>query len=115
VLAATIMVPALTMVFNAIGLAGTWYVAVKELQVAEGGFWSRIEWFVDPDDVLGGLIKAAVFGAILSSVGCFQGYNTTGGAEGVGRATTRAVVISGVLILTSDYFMTRILAPLSVG
>jgi len=115
VLAATLMVPALTMVFNTIGLLGCWYVTVKQLSVPAGGFWSRIEWYVDADDILGGLFKASVFGLILSTVGCFQGYRTRGGAEGVGQATTRAVVVSGVLILTVDYFITRILAPLSVG
>jgi phospholipid/cholesterol/gamma-HCH transport system permease protein len=115
ILAAALMVPALTMVFNAIGVAGCWYVAVKQLGVNPGGFQSRIEWFVDPDDILGGLAKGAIFGLILAAVGCYKGFTTAGGAEGVGRATTSAVVISGVLILTSDYFMTLILAPLSVG
>lgn len=114
-LASLIMVPALTMVFNTIGLAGCWYVAVKQLQVPEGGFWNRIYWFVDEDDILGGCLKAAVFGFILASVGCYQGFHTRGGAEGVGRATTAAVVVSGVLILTGDYFLTRILAPLGIG
>lgn len=115
VFAATIMVPALTMVFNAVGLLGCWYVGVKEIGVNPGAFWWRVEWHVDPDDILGGLIKAAVFGILLSTVGCFKGFTTHGGAEGVGKATTSAVVVSGVLILTVDYFMTRILAPLSVG
>jgi phospholipid/cholesterol/gamma-HCH transport system permease protein len=115
ILAATLMVPALTMVFNTIGLLGTWIVAVKQLGVNPGSFWSRIEWYVDPDDVLGGMLKGAVFGFILSSVGCYKGFTTSGGAEGVGRATTTSVVVSGVVILTVDYFMTRILAPLSVG
>ena len=114
-LAATLMVPALTMVFNVIGVMGCWYVAVKQLGVTPGGFRSRLEWFVDPDDIVGGLVKAAVFGLILASVGCYKGFYTSGGAEGVGRATTTAVVVSGVLILTCDYFMTIVLAPLSVG
>ena len=115
VFAATIMVPALTMVFNAVGLVGCWWVGVKEIGVNPGAFWWRVEWYVDPDDILGGLVKAAVFGIVLSTVGCFKGFTTHGGAEGVGKATTSAVVVSGVLILTVDYFMTRILAPLSVG
>ncbi len=115
IVAATLMMPMLTMVFNVVGLAGTWVVAVKELGVNPGSFWSRIEWAVDPDDILGGLFKAAVFGLIFSSVGCYKGFVTSGGAEGVGRATTSAVVISGVSILTVDYFISRILAPLSVG
>jgi phospholipid/cholesterol/gamma-HCH transport system permease protein len=115
ILAATLMVPALTMVFNVVGVFGCWYVAVKQLSVTPGAFQARIEWWVDPDDIIGGLIKSSVFGLLLSSVGCYKGFTTSGGAEGVGRATTSAVVISGVLILTSDYFMTLILAPLSVG
>ncbi len=115
ILASIVMVPALTMVFNTIGVFGCWYVAVKQLQVPAGGFWERTYWNVDPDDILGGCVKGAVFGFILASIGCYQGFNTRGGAEGVGRATTSAVVISGVLILTSDYFLTRILAPLGVG
>ncbi len=115
ILAATFMVPALVMVFNAIGVMGCWWVAVKELGVNTGAFQARIEWFTDPDDVLGGMFKGAVFGFLLASVGCYKGFTTRGGAEGVGRATTTAVVISGVLILTVDYFLTRILAPLSIG
>jgi len=115
VLASILMVPALCMVFNAVGLAGCWYVSVHDLNIPEGGFWSRIEWNVDPDDILGGAAKASVFGFLLSSIGCYQGFYTRGGAEGVGRATTVAVVVSGVAILISDYFMTLILAPLSVG
>jgi phospholipid/cholesterol/gamma-HCH transport system permease protein len=115
IVAATIMVPALTMVFNTIGMLGTWVVAVRQLGVNPGSFWARVEWFVDPDDILGGLLKGAVFGFLLAAVGCYKGFTTSGGAEGVGRATTTSVVISGVLILTVDYFMTRILAPLSIG
>ena len=115
ILAATVMMPMLTMVFNTVVLFGTWIVAVRELGVNAGAFWSRVEWAVDPDDIFGGLLKASVFGLVFSSVGCFKGFFTGGGAEGVGRATTTAVVVSGVSILLSDYFISRILMPLSVG
>lgn len=115
VAAAVLMCPALTLVFDAVGLLGCWYVAIFDLHVSEGGFWSRVEWYVDPDDIWGGAIKAAVFGFLLSTVGCWYGYFARGGAEGVGRATTRAVVASGVLILVVDYFVTLILVPLSLG
>jgi phospholipid/cholesterol/gamma-HCH transport system permease protein len=115
IVAAVVMTPMLAMVFNVVGLAGTWVVAVRELGVNPGAFWTRIEWAVDPDDILGGLFKAAVFGFIYASVGCYKGFVTSGGAEGVGRATTTAVVVSGVSILIVDYFVSRILAPLSVG
>ena len=60
-------------------------------------------------DLLNGIVKAACFGLILTLVGCYQGYNTHGGAAGVGRATTRAVVLSSVMILIGDYFLTAIM------
>lgn len=115
VLATVIMLPILTIVFDAIGLLGCWYVAVHDLHVPPGSFWSRTEWFVDPDDIWGGMLKGAVFGFILSTVGCYTGFHARGGAEGVGRATTSAVVIAGVLILVVDYFITLLLVPLSLA
>jgi phospholipid/cholesterol/gamma-HCH transport system permease protein len=105
-LAGTIMVPVLAALFDAIGILGAWVVAKYLLHISEGPFLFRIGWYVDPDDIYGGLEKAAVFGFILAAVGCYQGYTTSGGAEGVGRATTRAVVIASVSILITDYFLT---------
>jgi phospholipid/cholesterol/gamma-HCH transport system permease protein len=64
---------------------------------------------MDYDDVTSGLIKAAVFGALIALVGCQKGYFTTGGAEGVGRSTTRAVVLASIAILISDFFLTKML------
>ena len=61
------------------------------------------------DDIYGGLLKAAVFGIIIALIGCYQGFYTKGGAEGVGIATTRAVVLSSMLILISNYFITAFL------
>ena len=110
-----VMVPMLCVVFDAAGLAGSWLVATQMLAVNIGGFTSRIEWYVDPEDIWGGMIKAAAFGVILSAVGCYRGFHTIGGAEGVGQATTRAVVISSVAILVSDYFMTLALLPYMNG
>lgn len=112
IVAATLMVPALTAVFEYIGAFGTWYVGVKMLSINQGPFLARMEWFVDPDDIWGGLLKSAAFGFILSSVGCYRGFHAQGGAEGVGKATTAAVVIAGVGILVSDYFMTLVIVPL---
>ncbi len=105
-IAGTIMVPVLAAVFDAIGILGAWVVAKYLLHISEGPFFFRIGWYVDPDDIYGGLEKAAVFGFILAAVGCYKGYTTSGGAEGVGRATTRAVVIASVSILITDYFLT---------
>lgn len=115
VLAGMLMVPALTVMFDAIGLAGVWYVATKVIQVNPGAMTARIEWYVDPEDIVSGMLKGAVFGGILTAVGCYKGFHTTGGAEGVGKATTHAVVISSVLILVSDYFITLALLPFMNG
>ena len=65
--------------------------------------------YMDLDDVTSGLIKAAVFGLITAVVGCQKGFFTRGGAEGVGRATTRAVVLASIAILVTDFFLTKIL------
>jgi len=69
----------------------------------------NITKIVELDDIFNGLIKAAFFGLILSLIGCYKGFNTTGGAEGVGRATTEAVVLASVMILISDYFLTALM------
>jgi phospholipid/cholesterol/gamma-HCH transport system permease protein len=83
--------------------------------VNPGPYYARMEWFVDPDDIWGGMLKSSVFGFIIASVGCYRGFHAKGGAEGVGRATTRAVVASGVAVLVVDYFITLILAPMSIN
>jgi len=72
-------------------------------------YWDKTFQYLDLNDVFSGLIKAAVFGLILSVTGCSKGFFTTGGAEGVGRATTSAVVMASVVILVSDFFLTKIL------
>ncbi len=115
VLAATLILPALTALFDLIGAASSFWVTTRVLGVSAGPYIARTEWYVDVDDLLGGLIKSSAFGLILSSVGCFYGYYTQGGAEGVGQSTTRAVVSAGVAILIVDYFMTLLIAPLGVG
>jgi phospholipid/cholesterol/gamma-HCH transport system permease protein len=64
---------------------------------------------VDLEDIFHGLTKSIFFGLILTHIGCYKGFYTTGGAEGVGKSTTQAVVLSSVLILISDYFLTSIM------
>lgn len=108
-LAGVLMLPALTMTYNVIGMTGSWLVGVRFLGIDHALFWHRVWLYVDPADIFSGLIKAACFGVILVGVGCFQGFHAQGGAAGVGRATTRAVVIASVAILISDYFITSLL------
>jgi phospholipid/cholesterol/gamma-HCH transport system permease protein len=109
IVATVIMLPVLTMVFIFMGIAGAYVVAVTLMNVDKGYFITNIDWYLDIDDVVQGIIKAGVFGLTLSTIGCYQGYNARGGAQGVGVATTRAVVQSCVAILILDYFVTDIL------
>jgi phospholipid/cholesterol/gamma-HCH transport system permease protein len=103
------MLPILTVISDFLGIIGGYIVGVKMLGINEGAFMNRIEKGVDLADIYNGLVKAAVFGIILSVISCYKGYNTRGGAEGVGRATTEAVVLSSVTILISDYVLTSLM------
>ena len=93
VLAGIVMLPALTVVSDFIGIIGSYFVGVILLDINKGMFIKNIPKFVDLGDIYNGLVKAAVFGLSLSFIGCYTGFNTTGGAEGVGKSTTEAVVI----------------------
>ena len=109
VVAGVIMLPALTIVSDFMGILGGYFVGVPVLGINSGAFVNNINKLVDLGDIYNGLIKAAFFGLILSLIGCYKGFNTTGGAEGVGKATTEAVVLASVSILISDYFLTAIM------
>ena len=106
ILASLIMVPVLTVFFDFLGIVGGYIVGVHYLGVPGGPFINSIIRYTDYDDLTHGLIKSCFFGLILSFVGCYKGYVATEGAKGVGLATTQAVVLSSVLILISDYFLT---------
>lgn len=109
VVAATLMVPLLAMLFNAMGMIGGYGVAVWIQGIDRGAFLENTKWIVDTSDVVQGLLKSTVFGAALSLISCYQGYHAEGGAKGVGIGTTRAVVGSFVTILVLDYFLTDII------
>jgi phospholipid/cholesterol/gamma-HCH transport system permease protein len=113
-IASTFMVPLLTIVFNVVGMLGAYLFAVRIKGVDVGLFIYNVRWYTDIDDLMMGLIKAAVFGLALSLIGCYQGYNASGGAKGVGLATMRAVVISSVAILALDFIVTDILITLGM-
>lgn len=106
VIGCMVMVPLLTMVFTFIGLLGAYMVSTGLLDISPGPFLHHLYWYVDPKDIHGGLIKAAFFGVFIALISCYKGYVTEGGAEGVGRATTSAVVVSSVTVLVVDYFLT---------
>ena len=109
ILAGTIAMPLLTSIFNAIGIYGAYLVGVGLLDLSSGGYISAMEHSVELRDVTGGLLKSASFGLIITWVCCYKGYNAPPMATGVGRATTESVVLSFVLILAWDYFMTSVL------
>lgn len=107
-LAALLSLPALTALFNFVGIVGSYIVGVWILGINEGEFLYRIEWLVDPDDVVHGLAKSAVFGAIIVVISSYKGILARGGALGVGKATTEAVVLASVLIFVVDYLITAL-------
>jgi phospholipid/cholesterol/gamma-HCH transport system permease protein len=107
--ATVLTLPILIVVADIVGIAGgylssVFYFGANPVTYVENSFR-----YMDLDDVSSGLIKAAVFGLITAVVGCQKGYFTRGGAEGVGRATTRAVVLASISILVTDFFLTKIL------
>ncbi len=109
IVAGITMVPLLTVVCDAVGIAGGYVVGVWLLDIPSGIYLSRMWESVYMEDVIDGLIKSVVFGLLLSLIGCYKGFYTTGGAEGVGRATTQAVVVASISIIASDYFLTALL------
>ena len=108
--AAVIVLPLLTAVADIIGIAGGWTVAVASLDFNGTTYVRNTLEFLSTWDVASGLIKASVFGFIVALMGCYHGYNASGGARGVGRATTHAVVSAAILIFASDYLMTSLFA-----
>lgn len=105
VIATTLMVPLLVGVFNGVGLLGSYVVSIYLLQIPEGPYLHRYHTIVQPQDFYQGLIKGVLFGFIISLICCYKGYNTRNGAEGVGRATTQAVVSASVTVLVMNYFL----------
>jgi phospholipid/cholesterol/gamma-HCH transport system permease protein len=107
--ASVLMLPLLTLVGDAVGILGGWLVAVGLFGANSFVYIDRTFQYLEVNDVTSGLLKAAFFGLILSVTGCARGFYTTGGAEGVGRSTTTAVVLGSLYILISDFFLTKIL------
>lgn len=109
IVASFFMVPLLSIIFNLSGMFGSWLISVGVLNINEATYFDKIQSYVTNDDLYNGLTKAFVFGVVIALVGCRKGYFTKGGAEGVGQATTEAVVVASVTILISDYFLTALM------
>lgn len=111
-LASVLMGPLLCVLYGCVGMVGAYVVAVKWLGVDPGVFTSNIERYLEAKDFWMGVTKAAVFGFLVSAISCNQGFYASGGARGVGLATTRAVVQSAVALLIANYFITDWLTEL---
>ena len=108
-LAAMIAMPLLCAIFDVVGIYGGWLVGVKLLGVNPGAYFTEMYRSVEWKDVWSGIVKSYSFGIIIAWIGCYKGYYAGHGAEGVSRATTESVVLTSVLILIWDYFLTSIL------
>ncbi|MGZ6126001.1 MAG: MlaE family ABC transporter permease [Myxococcales bacterium] len=108
ILAAAIAAPLLTMLFNAIALSGAYGIAVWVKDLSPGAFLNRLQLLVEIKDLTNGLGKAALIGFVVTMISCYRGYRATGGARGVGIATTQAVVGGLVAIFAIDYVYTAI-------
>jgi len=108
IIAGMLMVPLLVIYFDVIGMAGAWLVGVGMYGVDQGFFFSHVQRMVSLSDIMQGVIKGIIFGAMISSIACHQGFRAEGGARGVGAATTSAVVWSSVGILATNYLMTQL-------
>jgi phospholipid/cholesterol/gamma-HCH transport system permease protein len=107
--AGAITVPALVLVADIIGVFGGFLVATSQFGFNPAAYISETTDYLQRGDIISGLIKAAAFGFIVALMGCYHGYHSRGGAEGVGAATMSAVVSASILILLSDYLLSAVL------
>src|SRR5438477_6557339 len=110
--AGIIMAPVLTVIADFVGVVGGWIVARYQLQVATGLYWSSLLQALYMQDVWMGLVKPFILGFVIVSVACHVGLRTTGGTQGVGISTTKAVVVGSVGVIAMDFFVTRIMFSL---
>ena len=113
-IACVVMVPVLSIMSNIIGIIGGLLITVFSWGIPSSVYWDDIFNYMDNYSLAHGLIKAVFFGIIIVTTACHKGFTCEGGAEGVGKATTSAVMISMVLILISDYFLSAILVALNI-
>ena len=107
-LAGFLMLPLLVIVADVIGVFGGYIVGIYKLGFGPFEYINNTFEFLENEDVVSGLVKAAVFGFLVALMGCYQGYHSEGGAQGVGAATTKAVVSASILILTANYIVTEL-------
>ena len=109
IIAAVICMPMLTAIFDFVAMVGCWFLAVRLVELDPATFFQRINQTVEFRHIIEGLLKSAVFGLVFGLVCTYRGFYTSGGAKGVGEATNRGVVVSMVLIIVLDYFLTNLI------
>ncbi len=112
ILAGIMMVPLLTVIAGGVGMVGGWFVTVFQLRVASTIYWNSVIQGLYMQDVWMGLLKPFFLGFAIVSIGCHVGMRTTGGTQGVGRATTNAVVASSVAVIAVDFLVTKVMIVL---
>jgi phospholipid/cholesterol/gamma-HCH transport system permease protein len=112
VIAGFVMAPVLTVIADTVGIFGGWIIAVYQLRVASSLYWTSITEALYLQDVWMGIIKPFFLGYVIVTIGCHVGLRTKGGTQGVGRATTNAVVAASVAVIAVDFFVTRLLFTL---
>jgi phospholipid/cholesterol/gamma-HCH transport system permease protein len=113
VIAATTMVPLLTVMADLCGLLGGWLISFYKLRLSTSLYWSSALKALDYNNILEGISKPFIFGFIIAMVGCYCGLRTRGGTQGVGRSTTQAVVLSSLLVIGADFFVSKIILDIS--
>jgi phospholipid/cholesterol/gamma-HCH transport system permease protein len=113
--ATLVMLPALTVIGDALGIFGGLIVAVGTLSLTPGLYLNDVIAKLTLGDVFSGVCKSFFFAYFIAIIGCYNGLNTTGGADGVGRATTNTVVLAAILVLVSDFFLTKLFYLLVAG
>ena len=112
VVAGFVMAPILTVIADTVGILGGWMIAVFQLRVASSVYWTSVIDGLYPNDAWMGIIKPFCLGYVIVTIGCHVGLRTHGGTQGVGRATTQAVVAASVAVIGVDFFVTRLLITL---
>ena len=108
-IALLITLPLLTVIADMFGICGGWVTAIGLYSVSSSVFVSAVRDGITTDDLIGGMVKPIVFAFIIGSVACRQGLSTEGGTVGVGRSTTRAVVMASIIVIIADYFLAKAL------
>jgi phospholipid/cholesterol/gamma-HCH transport system permease protein len=104
-----VSLPLLTVLADVLGIFGGWVTAVALYSVSSSVFISAVRDGITTDDLIGGVVKPLVFSLIIGTVACRQGLSTEGGTVGVGRSTTRAVVMASIIVIIADYFLAKAL------